>query len=50
VIEAGTDGIVVAAGEGAVRIIELQKAGGKRLPTAAFLAGTRLAAGARLGV
>lgn len=44
------DGITVAAGEGAVRILELQKAGGKRLPAAAFLAGTRLRAGARLGV
>ena len=32
-------GIVVACGEGALRITELQKAGGKRLPVGQFLAG-----------
>ena len=46
----GADGIIVAAADGAVCIMELQKAGGKRLPPAAFLAGTRLQPGARLGV
>ncbi|MEI6130008.1 MAG: hypothetical protein WCR59_08095 [Planctomycetota bacterium] len=46
----GADGILVAAGDGTVRILELQKAGGKRLPAAAFLAGTRLLTGAHLGV
>lgn len=50
VLNLDADGITVAAGDGAVRILELQKAGGKRLPVAAFLAGTRLQAGARLGV
>jgi methionyl-tRNA formyltransferase len=42
-------GIVVAAGGGAVNVIELQKAGSKRLAAAAFLAGAKLAPGARLG-
>ena len=50
ILSCGADGILVAAGDGAVRILELQKAGGKRLPAAAFLAGTRLLAGAYLGV
>ncbi|HBI71186.1 MAG TPA: methionyl-tRNA formyltransferase [Massilia sp.] len=31
------DGIVVACGEGALRLLELQKPGGKRLPAAEFL-------------
>lgn len=31
------DGIVVACGEGALRLVELQKPGGKRLPAAEFL-------------
>lgn len=38
-------GIVVACGDGAVRINELQKAGGKRLPAAQFLAGFPLLPG-----
>jgi methionyl-tRNA formyltransferase len=33
------DGIVVACGEGALRLTELQKPGGKRLPAAEFLKG-----------
>ena len=49
-LEAGANGIVVAAGVGAVCVTELQKAGGKRLPAAAFLAGTHLMTGARFGV
>jgi methionyl-tRNA formyltransferase len=49
VLNASADGIVVAAGDGAVRILELQKAGAKRLSAAAFLSGTPLRAGARLG-
>jgi methionyl-tRNA formyltransferase len=44
------DGVTVAAGEGtALKLLELQRAGGKRLPAAAFLAGSSLAAGERLG-
>ena len=33
------DGVIVACGEGALRITELQKPGGKRLPAAEFLKG-----------
>lgn len=45
VLVADRDGIVVACGVGALRITELQKAGGKCLPAAQFLAGTPLPAG-----
>jgi methionyl-tRNA formyltransferase len=45
VIGADPNGIVVACGEGALRLAELQKAGGKRLAVAQFLAGTPIAAG-----
>jgi methionyl-tRNA formyltransferase len=41
----GPDGIVVACGKDALRITELQRAGGKRLPTQAFLSGFKLARG-----
>jgi methionyl-tRNA formyltransferase len=50
VISARASGIVVAAGNGAVNVIELQKAGSKRLTAAAFLAGSKLVPGARLGI
>ncbi|MEI1247182.1 methionyl-tRNA formyltransferase [Rhizobium aouanii] len=43
-----TDDLVVACGSGAVRLIRLQKAGGKPLAAADFLRGTQLAAGTRL--
>ncbi len=49
IVRVDNNGIVVAAGEGAVRIGELQRAGGKRLAAAAFLSGTPLTPGARLG-
>ena len=42
-------GIVVNCGVGALRVVELQRAGGKRLGAQAFLSGVRLAAGSRLG-
>lgn len=42
-------GIVVACGAEALSITELQRAGGKRLAARAFLAGSRLASGARFG-
>ena len=45
VLAADGDGVVIACGEGALRVGELQKAGGKRLSAAQFLAGTRLAPG-----
>jgi methionyl-tRNA formyltransferase len=41
--------IVVACGEQALAITELQRAGGRRLSAAAFLAGHPLIAGSRLG-
>lgn len=47
VLSAGSDGIVVACGEGALRLTALQKAGGKRLPVADFLRGFSLEAGQR---
>jgi len=42
-------GIVVACGGDALRITELQRAGGKRLAARAFLAGLSLASGTRFG-
>ncbi|OWW19825.1 methionyl-tRNA formyltransferase [Noviherbaspirillum denitrificans] len=39
------DGVVVACGQGALRVLELQKPGGKRLPTAEFLKGFPLEGG-----
>ncbi len=50
ILEAGPGGIVVACGSGALRLLELQRAGGKRLAAAQFLAGFPLAAGARLEI
>jgi methionyl-tRNA formyltransferase len=47
VLAADRGGVVVACGQGALRLTELQKAGGKRLPAALFLAGTRLLPGVR---
>jgi methionyl-tRNA formyltransferase len=41
--------MVVACGEHALQILELQRAGGKRLDAAQFLRGHPLASGARLG-
>ncbi|MDR3299703.1 MAG: methionyl-tRNA formyltransferase [Candidatus Accumulibacter sp.] len=46
VVSTAPDGIVVACGEGALRLTELQKAGGRRLPAARFLAGHPLRSGA----
>ena len=50
IASADAHGLVVGTGRGAVRITELQKAGAKRLAVAAFLAGSGLVPGARLGV
>jgi methionyl-tRNA formyltransferase len=49
VLAAGPDGVVVAAGSGAVRLLELQLEGRRRLPAAEFLAGHPLAPGTCLG-
>ena len=40
-------GVIVACGEGALCVTELQKPGGKRLPAADFLRGMPIAAGSR---
>ncbi|HEX8964653.1 MAG TPA: methionyl-tRNA formyltransferase [Rhodocyclaceae bacterium] len=45
VLESGPAGVLVACGEGAVLLTELQKAGGKRLPPSEFLQGFPVAAG-----
>ena len=42
-------GITVACGDGALRLTELQRPGGKRLPAREFLRGFALAPGQRLG-
>ena len=49
VLSAEDDAVVVAAGDGAVSIVELQRAGGKRMSVASYLAGAGLSPGARLG-
>jgi methionyl-tRNA formyltransferase len=45
VIAVDDDGITVACGDGALRLTELQRAGGKRLAAAAFLQGHAIAPG-----
>ena len=47
VLAAGPDGIVVACGEGALRLVELQRPGGRRLPAADVLRGRPIVAGAQ---
>ena len=47
VLAANRSALVVACGAGALRLEELQRAGGKRLAAAEFLRGISLAAGAR---
>ena len=49
VVRADTSGIIVACGEGALMITELQRAGGRRMSAAAFLAGHPVDIGARFG-
>lgn len=43
------DALTVACNDGAVRLVEVQKAGGRALPAAEFLRGTALPKGSRLG-
>ncbi|MEM5364956.1 methionyl-tRNA formyltransferase [Paraburkholderia azotifigens] len=45
IVEVSPEGVVVACGEGALRITQLQKPGGKRLPVRDFLAGSTLSTG-----
>ncbi len=49
VLAAGPQEIVIACGEGALAVSELQRAGGRRLAAPEFLRGVRLARGERLG-
>ncbi len=42
--------VVIACGEGALAVSELQKAGGKRLPVQQFLAGHPLKVGDRFDI
>jgi methionyl-tRNA formyltransferase len=49
-LQADTDGIVVATGDGALRLLELQRAGGKRLTAQPFLAGATIHPGEHLDV
>ena len=49
IIDVSGGHLVVACGEDALEILEMQRAGGKRLSTPAFLAGFTLACGARFG-
>jgi methionyl-tRNA formyltransferase len=49
VLASGADGVMVAAGQGAVRLAELQPAGGKRLSARDFAAGRPNLAGTVLG-
>ena len=48
VLAADADGVLVACGEGALRLTLLQRAGGKRLPAADFLRGFALPVGSVL--
>jgi methionyl-tRNA formyltransferase len=49
VVRADAGGIIVACGDGALVVRELQRSGGKRLTASAFLAGHPLVPNARLG-
>ena len=49
VIRAGRDSFVVACGEHALEVMELQRPGGRRLSAAEYLRGRALAPGVRLG-
>ena len=50
VLRVADDGITVACGEGALRLTELQRASGKRLPARAFLQGMPVLVGQRFEV
>lgn len=48
IVDVSPDGVLVACGDGALRLTQLQKPGGKRLPAREFLAGAVLTPGERL--
>ncbi|MFM0740021.1 methionyl-tRNA formyltransferase [Paraburkholderia xenovorans] len=47
IVDVSPEGVIVACGEDALRVTQLQKPGGKRLPVREFLAGATLVAGQR---
>ena len=47
IVEVAPEGVAIACGEGVLRLTQLQKPGGKRLPAREFLAGSTLTAGQR---
>jgi methionyl-tRNA formyltransferase len=47
ILDVSPEGVVVACGEGALCLVQLQKPGGKRLPVREFLAGSTLTNGQR---
>lgn len=49
VLDSGAGGVLIACGEGALLVSELQRAGGTRLAAADFLRGCPIEAGERLG-
>jgi len=49
ILAAGKDGIVIACGDGALRVTVLQREGGRRVTAPEFLAGCPLTPGQRLG-
>jgi methionyl-tRNA formyltransferase len=49
VLESGGGVLHIATGDGILQALEIQRAGGKRLPAAGFLAGAGIAAGDRFG-
>lgn len=49
VLAAGPQGVVVACGEGVIRLLEMQRPGGKRLAAADFLRGFSIVSGDRFG-
>lgn len=49
VLETGDRGLIVRCGQGALAIVELQRAGARRMPITEFLRGVKVPAGTRLG-
>ncbi len=47
IVAADKEGILVACGQGTLRLTEIQKAGGKRLPVASFIQGNPVGVGLR---
>jgi methionyl-tRNA formyltransferase len=47
IVEISPESVVIACGDGALRVTQLQKPGGKRLPAREFLTGSTLAVGQR---